>query len=53
MELWLKFGGFMAIRQGLQVGVNSPIFSFRMICEFVFLRKKLWAGVRAAVALPR
>ena len=44
MELWPKFGGFVAIREDAKAGV---------VCESVFDREKPRMGVWAAVTLPR
>jgi hypothetical protein len=52
MELWPKFGGFAAIREGAKTGVIFPISLFLVFCESVFDREKPRMGVRATVALP-
>ena len=53
MELWSKFGGFMAIREGTKAGVINPISLFLVGCESVFDQEKPQAGVGAVVTLPR
>jgi hypothetical protein len=52
MELWPKFGGFVAIRESAEAGVIFPISLFLVVCESVFDREKPRMGVWAAVALP-
>ena len=46
MELWVKFGGFAAIRER----AVYPISLFLVVCEFVFDREKPQTGVWAMVA---